>query len=231
MGDSTDWNDISKQLKERFNCFTIDLPGHGKNKISYVKKEDYYTEITSRLELFAPFLGHGYSMGGRILLDLRNKYSHLFSHLILESVNPGLDSKEERDHRLSSDQKLLLNTEKDLNKLAFLDKWYDSPLWGNLKKHKHYSELINKKLLKTDWTLWQKSLNLFSIGLQTSYWKMLKTEKNLTLLSGSRDKKYTLINKKLYSHNKKINLIIILDSGHNIHYESPEKVIHTYFAN
>lgn len=121
LGVKEDWNEMITILKGSYDCLAIDLPGHG--------KEPYCDKILENIKILVqqssqkPIL-IGYSMGGRIALQLRKHVSAL----IILSAHYGLETKEEKANQLHRDhlwsEKLLT-----LPIQAFLKEWYAQPLF------------------------------------------------------------------------------------------------------
>lgn len=74
-GDITQWTKVAEELKERFKCILIDLPGHGASTKSSTDFDTYdYAEFVikflSKLNIKDPLTLLGHSMGGRIAIVL-----------------------------------------------------------------------------------------------------------------------------------------------------------------
>jgi 2-succinyl-6-hydroxy-2,4-cyclohexadiene-1-carboxylate synthase len=72
MGSAEDWVETVAELKERYYCLAVDLPGHG-SSLGLAYPDSYTIEGAARavcdlldsLGISAPVLA-GYSMGGRL---------------------------------------------------------------------------------------------------------------------------------------------------------------------
>ena len=225
MGESSEWAYFTENLKGKYNCFTVDLPGHGKNISTFENKEEYFRIINPILKSLSPFTGYGYSLGGRVILDLFKIDRDIFTYIFLESVHSGLDTLEEKEKRISSDKNLLMKTETDFEKNIFLQQWYDNSMWGNIKDHSNFTSMILKKINFSNWKGWQLALNLFSIGKQENHKVLINNLKHATLLSGEKDNKYQKLNSLFQSSNPSINILCIKDSGHNVHLEKNDEIL------
>ena len=127
------------QVVEKLDCtvVTLDLPGHGKSTFNSLSA-DY--DIGDWCEDFNEILDFsdigkinlcGYSMGGRLATAFASKYPEKINKLILESASYGIESKEEREGRLSEDLKLCNLIETDFP--AFVQKWESSPLFSEVR--------------------------------------------------------------------------------------------------
>lgn len=188
LGSKSDWEPVMSYLKG-WQCIGIDLPGHNKAPFS------------ENIEIPYPYFHLvGYSMGGRLAVQYREKHPEKIASLTLLSTHPGLNTVEEKKIRKESDQKwakLLLELPID----DFLSRWYDQPLFKpfkpdfTMRKNHNVDELV-------------KAFCHFSLSNQKRY--DLKD-----VLVGSRDHKFL----SLYER-----AVIIENSGHAIHLENPEDV-------
>ncbi|WP_372654931.1 alpha/beta fold hydrolase [Halobacteriovorax sp.] len=224
MGDKDDWSEIINILKDEFFCLCIDTPGHGENK-----KVDYQTlnEYQEEFKHFTNLLNHkfslvGYSQGGRIAQGLILNGLNV-EGLILESTSPGIVDEEERERRYKTDLKMFKNVTNQDELKKFLIYWYQNPLFGELKNHPHFNGLLQRKI-SIDWKLWQKSMNVFSVGNQPDYREGLSRLKGLKGLTicGENDHKY-IASSMEYKTKYKFEFSKISKAAHNTHFENPQE--------
>lgn len=208
LGVKEDWEELLTFFETDFFCIAYDLPGHGNAPYSDQILKDLETIVHKQ---FAEKpLCIGYSMGGRIALQLQ----HLFSALFLLSAHPGQLTKEERDARAKTDaiwyQKLLL-----LPFSNFLIEWYAQPIFSSL----HNSPALYKELLAR--RMRQNPHFLASVLKQLSpaVLPSVETFSSPTLfLYGNQDWKYQQIYCKLPST---VAVGCVEGCGHLIHLENP----------
>lgn len=143
LGDKDDLKKISEGLDERFSLLFIDLPGHGQTKIEhFYSTQDIFQKLSDFILLFheSPIL-YGYSMGGRIALQLALHFLKV-NTLILESTGLGLENREEQMKRQKED---LLLFKKGQNTEDFLHQWYKNSLFSIFRDHPSYLENIERK--------------------------------------------------------------------------------------
>jgi 2-succinyl-6-hydroxy-2,4-cyclohexadiene-1-carboxylate synthase len=122
LGCKEDWNDILPFFATRYYCIAIDLPGHGASEYC----EDIVGAVRALIGINKPTL-IGYSMGGRIALQLQphaKKLAILSAHL-------GLQTQKEKEERWELDKawsKKLLHLPFE----TFLEQWYAQPLFQPL---------------------------------------------------------------------------------------------------
>ncbi|MBW4671641.1 MAG: 2-succinyl-6-hydroxy-2,4-cyclohexadiene-1-carboxylate synthase [Cyanomargarita calcarea GSE-NOS-MK-12-04C] len=229
MGNVHEFNEVISLLSNDFYCLTIDLPGHGKTQV--IGGDDCYTmastahaliKLLDELKIPKSFL-IGYSMGGRLALYLTLHFPQRFLKVILESASPGLAEETERLERIKRDEqiarKLARSTAADFT--AFLSNWYNQPIFGNIKNHPQFQQLIEVRSQNTPIEL-TKSLRHMGTGCQPSLWEKLKSNTNPLLLTvGEYDDKFVAINQQIANICKYTQFQIIANSGHNIHFENP----------
>ncbi len=226
MGDTSDWKTIVDKISDQCFMILIDLPGHGKTQSnSYTDQQQFLDELqmfSSQFKNHTP-TGVGYSMGGRLLLQLENQTPGLFKSLLLESVHPGIQDDSERIERLKKDETLLDGLFTTAKFRDFLDSWYDLPLFQGIKDNKNYENMVRHKLQATPSEL-QQGLNLLSTGHQTDCREVFKTGKTpITYIAGGRDSKYAEFAKEIASYgNSMVEVGISAGNCHNIHFESPD---------
>ena len=226
MGNSQVFKEVIALLGNRFSYLIVDLPGHGQTKVT--GKDDLYNmqntaqaliELLDKLAIKKCFL-LGYSMGGRLALYLALHFPQYFSKVVLESASPGLKTETQRTQRVNQDLKLAQQLESTDFEL-FLTKWYYNPLFASLKKNPQFSELLAKRLQNNPLEL-ARSLRNLSTGLQSSLWEKLPDNKiPMLLLAGELDRKFVEINTEMANLYDRIQLTIVADCGHNIHFENP----------
>ncbi|AFY59057.1 2-succinyl-6-hydroxy-2,4-cyclohexadiene-1-carboxylate synthase [Rivularia sp. PCC 7116] len=228
MGNIHEFDEAISLLTDEFYCLNIDLPGHGKTKIldddcyKMPKIADALINLLNELQIERCFL-IGYSMGGRLALYLTLKFPQRFHKIILESASPGLITDRERLERVKRDEqiarKLARSVEKD-DFRKFLDNWYNQQIFGNIKNHPHFEQMIENRLQNNPKKL-AKSLQLMGTGVQPSLWDKLKENKKpILLLVGENDSKFVEINRKMFAVNQLCKLKIIKKAAHNIHLEN-----------
>ncbi len=219
MEDLTDMTPLVDKDLEVAYLF-VDLPGHGKTKTSNFKdREEVFLILKNLIQFYQKdrdLLLYGYSMGGRIALELSVLYLKPKT-LFLESAYLGLESNDLKASRLVADRKLLTSPDLDLKK--FFKTWYENPIFGKYNSSLHYENDVNKKLF-FDKNQWQESMEFFSPGasplLQSEIISKV-IDLNILGITGSDDKKYSqhYNQKKEKLHN--FLSFEVLNAGHNPH--------------
>lgn len=228
MGNSHEFDEAIALLSNDFYCLTVDLPGHGKTQI--LGGDECYTmantaqaliKLLDNLKITQCFL-IGYSMGGRLALYLTIHFSHRFSKVILESASPGLLTEAERAERVKRDEQIARKLERSGSRsdfAAFLANWYNQAIFGSIKNHPQFQQLIEIRLENKPVEL-AKSLRWMGTGCQPSLWEKLKENVTpLLLLVGEYDEKFIDINTKMNSICE-CQLKVVNHARHNIHFEN-----------
>lgn len=229
MGNSHEFDETIFLLKDDFYCLNIDLPGHGKTQVC--GDDDCYTMATTadavinlleELEVSRCFLV-GYSMGGRLALYLTLHFPEVFDRVILESASPGLPTAKERLERSKRDGQIARKLARIIQQddfSQFLDNWYNQPVFGNIKNHPRFEQMIENRLQNNPSEL-AKSLKLMGTGVQPSLWENLQDNQvPLLLLVGNNDQKFVEINRKMAQITDSCELKMIDNTAHNIHFEN-----------
>ena len=228
MGSSSVFDHIIPQIATFANPVTIDLIGHGKTETpadpALYKTEHQITQLKSilkRLRFERLFL-YGYSMGGRLALQLATAHPDFFSGLILESAHCGLSSDIEKKSRAVTDQKRANEILTD--KHSFLDKWSALPLFEKTPepfktKYRTISEEQNPQQMAN-------SLREFGSGVMPSIChKLPSLHLPVHLVAGSQDPAYVSRMTKMNEQISDSDLHIVNNAGHRIHTDQPEKLL------
>ncbi|BAZ41517.1 alpha/beta hydrolase fold protein [Calothrix sp. NIES-4101] len=232
LGDRHEFNPIISSINLDYSYLIIDIPGHGETQV--LGGEEYYSMSNiaagiisllddlyiNKCDLF------GYSMGGRLALYLAIYYPDRFSKLILESASPGLESQTERNERIKQDTGIArklerINTQEDFTN--FLVNWYSQAIFGNIKNHPGFEQLIINRLQNNPQEL-AKSLRFMGTGCQPSLWEKLRQNQIPTLLlAGEDDPKFIDINEKMQNICRFCQFTIIPKAAHNTHLENTDE--------
>ncbi len=221
LGQKEDWDFLRAQLP--FPSCAIDLPGHGESPIA----EDIALAVKGQIPS-ADFV-IGYSAGGRVALELKERFPKDFGKLILISAHTGLKSEEERKERWKIDQQWIeMLTCAPFE--SFLEKWYDQKLFQSLKNSTYFSALLERRK-KQNPTFLAQFLLQYSIAKK----KPSQVYPGTIFICGEEDLKYATAYRRL---NRLHTTYEIKNAGHAIHLENPkacakviEKEINEYYRN
>lgn len=218
-GSKEDFYSLGEEFKKTYSLLFIDLPGHGLTKADeFFSTRDVLKKLSLFIRLFSQEpIFYGYSMGGRIALQLSLHYL-LPKKLILESAGPGLATEEECKKRREKD---LLMFDGFSSTENFLEFWYKNDLFKNYRESKTYKNDIQKKS-SHDLSEWKKSQLTLSQGcfpLQKDNLSAMQVAAfPVYYLYGSADLKY-----KAYAPLFP-NSYEIADASHNPHKTHPAEM-------
>lgn len=227
-GSSGDFLGMPDTIISNYRCLIPDLPGHGKTQVLEAESSFTATGQIALLKQWLDFLGlskvhlFGYSMGGRLALQLASQNSHQLHSLILISTTAGIKEETARLERAKADDHLaqtILNSDP----VDFLTTWLAQPLFqGIANKGQDFiaHEILRRLPLNPSGLAC--SLKYFSNGVMPSAWHQLIGIKTPTLvIAGSRDQKYRFLALDLVTLLPKATLKI-LPTGHAPLIESPD---------
>ncbi|MBY0413582.1 MAG: alpha/beta fold hydrolase, partial [Bdellovibrionales bacterium] len=200
----------------------IDLPGHGKTSVSNFKnRNDVFFQLKKLIQYYSidhSLIFYGYSMGGRIALELSDTLKP--DLLILESASFGLKTDQEKIQRVNSDRALLSDPQLKLEN--FFLSWYQNPIFGKYNESPIFKEEIKRKLITPNESKseWQKSLEFFSPGLTPDLLadNLLKLKKQKIIgIVGQQDRKYVEHYQDIKSELSSLLVYEIENAGHNPH--------------
>ncbi len=214
LGTKEDFLPMMKDLSSDFFCVSIDLPGHGDSPW----KEDIFSSLIQTVRSFSSeahfFIG--YSLGGRILLHLKEKYPSLFPYAAILSSHPGLSIQKRKTERKQEEEKWIekLRSSKIED---FVDAWYQAPLFASFRKSPHFSTTLERRYKQNPLFL-IKMLEKMSLAKQT--FPSRKTLSSSYFLFGDEDTKYASLYSTLPSY---VRVESLSHTGHALHLERPSE--------
>lgn len=211
LGSKEDWEEVIFPLTRRFCCYCLDLPGHMAAPIA----ENPLAAIVETLDGIGieKTTIVGYSMGGRLALQLGRKYPERFPHQIVLSAHLGLDNENAKRERWALDQKwveLLAKEPMDV----FLEKWYQQPLFTSFRNNTPAFEKAIERRLSHDPKKLSYILSVASLAKQ----EMITDLSRSYFLVGDLDIKFWSPYEKIIPAS---HFTIIPGVGHVAHLENP----------
>jgi 2-succinyl-6-hydroxy-2,4-cyclohexadiene-1-carboxylate synthase len=226
MGSCEDYTKVIALIRSQYYCIAIDLPGHGKTKVIGEESYDFIDtangiiQLLDCLEIDRTAIT-GYSFGGRLALYLALEYPDRFDRVILESTSPGLATESERRSRIASDAHIIHQLA-TTNFADFVTDWYRQNIFIGIETHADFPALIDRRMTNNPSNL-AKSLKYAGLATQPYLGDRLKVHpRPIVLLVGALDRKFVSIAQTLTQTSPHINLNIILNCSHNIHFQQPD---------
>lgn len=230
MGSGRSFQHIIPDLKRFCNPIVIDLLGHGNTEgaelhYRFSTKEqvaDLIKLISEQLHL--PAFLYGYSMGGRLALQLALQRQDLFSGLMLESSTFGIEGETERQARQALDAKrsddLLGNFE------GFLENWKAMPLFESPATSKQLLDQVDE-IQRHQNPLWLANcLQGFGTGTMPCVrGRLTELILPVQLITGEKDAKFIHLNQQMKKELQNAQFQTVKNAGHRVHLDQPEVLI------
>ena len=207
-----------------------DLVGHGRSSVP--DDLDAYTveSMTRHVLVVADALGcktfHlvGYSMGGRIALNLGCHFGHRLRSLVLIGATAGLADRQCRVDRRRGDEDLAQQIEADFE--HFVDRWMGNPLFsGQERLGAEFLAAARAQRLANDPNGLAKSLRAAGTGSMSPMHGLLsRCDVPTLLVVGRDDEKFQTVAADLSVALPHSSTAIISGAGHAAHLEQPAVV-------
>jgi 2-succinyl-6-hydroxy-2,4-cyclohexadiene-1-carboxylate synthase len=227
MGSRHDWDPVIERLARTRRCIAVDLPGHGET--GDPADESLWTPegCVSALARLLPADGGGsvagYSLGGRLALQLAIEHPLAVARAALVSASPGIAGECGRAQRRNIDEGQARRLEEG-GLEVFLEEWYRQPLFAALREHPRFPEVLERRR-RNNARLLARSLRQMGAAIQRSLWRDLPALRvPLLLLAGERDEKFTDLAFDMAARCRAAEAVIVRGRGHALVEEDPEAV-------
>lgn len=227
-GSAGEWADLTPHVAPVRDVIAVDLIGHGRSSApadpARYSIEACLVDLLALLDALgierADVLG--YSMGGRVALQLAAAAPARVRSLILESASPGIADEAERAARAASDDALAARVEAE-GLAWFVDHWASIPLFASQASlPAGVRAALRERRLRGSATGYANSLRGMGAGRQSSLWERLpELGRPALLVSGELDVKYVAINTRMAELLPAARHALIRGAGHAVHLEQP----------
>ena len=228
-GSIASWAPHLDALAGRFSVIAIDLPGHGESGVpadpGRYRMEQCVSDLLAlfdRLNIAQAAL-LGYSMGGRVALNLAIAAPERIRALVRERTSPGIAHPGERLARQRSDAALAEMIEQEGIK-AFVDYWERLPLFSSqaalpsaIRDRQRTQRLANNSRGLAN--------SLRSIGagvMEPCHDRLGEIQVPVLLITGELDQTYCRLGRAMAEAMATARLVVVPDAGHAAHLERPE---------
>ncbi len=220
------WKDLLGDAGDAIAAKCALLPGHGWKPCAAG------TTLASTATEFARVLAHegsrdllGYSLGGRLALQLAIDHPSAVKRLVLISCIAGVRDPAERAARLARDERLACILEED-GIGPFLAMWESNPSLRPMKPlPQGQIEILRSMRMNQDPLGLAAALRWLGVGTMADLWDRLGAITADTLLiCGEGDQRYVAAMAQMCALIPRARLAVIHGSGHAVHREQPEAV-------
>ncbi|MBM4417968.1 MAG: 2-succinyl-6-hydroxy-2,4-cyclohexadiene-1-carboxylate synthase [Chloroflexi bacterium] len=234
-GRAESWEHLAQGLRSAGRRpLAVDLPGHGGTDV--VEDLARYTlpatarDFAAIIQILggAPIDVLGYSMGGRVALQLALDYPRVVRRLVLESASPGIVDAEARTARVRSDEDLARLLEAE-GISAFVDRWEKVPLFASQDGLALAArERLRATRLSHDPRGLARSLRGGGQGVTPAVHDRLgELAMPVLVIVGECDERYQAIGARLSQSVRNVQTVIVPEAGHTVHLESPARYAST----
>ncbi len=214
-GDS--FEEVAEGLASCYEVVLVDLPYHGRSAGAPA------ADISHAARLLAESCGSatyvGYSMGGRICLELALAEPDRVRALVLVSTTAGVEDAVERRTRIEADCALARHVEDLGDVRAFLDEWLSQPLFAELPRERADLE---SRLANEAPSLAASLIHLGTGTMQARWDRLGEIVVPALVVAGERDTKFTALAERIATGiGPSATLAIVEGAGHAVPFERP----------
>ncbi len=208
------WDPVYQGLPQGREIVAVDLPGHGGSSPLGM---DFVTTAAAVGQAGGRGAYSGYSMGGRLCLQLGLDRPDLVTALVLTGASPGLADPAARAARRRADEILADEIEAE-GTAVFIDQWLRQPLFAGL--HPTPDDVAARRANPADGLA--SALRTLGTGAQEPLWARLgELTMPVLVVVGEGDAKFRAIGEEMVASMKQAAMATISGAGHAAHLERP----------
>ena len=226
-GSGDSWRSLVEALAGEFTTLAVDLVGHARSGHPEALDRYRMRRAVDDLAAMLRALGFeraawlGYSLGGRVALEIAVHRPEVVSALVLEGATPGLATPVERAERVAADEALAQRLERE-GLEAFVDYWQSIALWDSQRRtltDDQRAALRRGRLAHHPVGL---AGSLRGMGTGAQEWvgdRLPEVRVPVLLTAGTLDVKFSAIAREMAAAIPDATLRLIDDAGHAAHLE------------
>ncbi len=213
------WDGVTASLdRERYLPLAVDLPGHG--EATDCERPITFAGCVAAVLAQAPerFTLCGYSLGGRIALQLALAAPERVIRLVLVSSSPGIADPAERARRRADDARLAEELER-VPFEQFIERWRTQPLFAG--EPPAVAELARADHRRNRPDALAAVLRGIGSGEMEPLWgRLAQLSMPVTLVVGERDGKFVALGRRMAEEMSAAELTVA-EGGHGLPLENP----------
>src|SRR5919204_3953194 len=215
------WAPVAAALGERYRPLAPDIRGHRsageKRPITMGVCVRDIAEAAPEHSALA-----GYSMGGRLALEVALALPDRVERLALIGATPGIEDPAERARRRDDDERMAGEIEASSID-AFARHWADQPVLAGQPPEVRAAAHADR--LRSTPSGLAAALRGIGTGVMTPLWDRLgELSMPVVLMAGERDAKFVAIAERMAAAIPRAELVVVPGAGHAAHLEAPELV-------
>ena len=216
LGSPADWAETLAALRPGIACDCVSLAELGCESVHAAARA-----LAERLARTPCDLLVGYSMGGRIALELAALRGELAPRLLLLSASPGIVDPDERLRRAREDDARAAEILRD-GLEAFVARWYALPLFAPFAAHPSFSATRLRRA-QGEAAFWARCVAGCSPGRTDARWDTLRAAAASTVVAaGARDERYAALLARAAETAPGLSVELVPHAGHVLPLEAPE---------
>lgn len=216
------WDAVIAHLPpERYSPLALDLPGHGSE--AQAPPPITFEGCVSHVLAHSPesFVLVGYSMGGRVALNVALAAPERVSRLVLISTTAGIEDSQERADRRARDRRLAEQIEQGTIE-GFIERWRSQPMFA--QDPPEVDALARAEMARNRAASVAAALRGIGTGEMDPLWdRLAELSMPVTIVVGERDEKFRALAARMVRVLASAELVL-LSGGHVLPLESPEAV-------
>jgi 2-succinyl-6-hydroxy-2,4-cyclohexadiene-1-carboxylate synthase len=232
MGGPRSVEALVHHLPDAFTVRVVTLPGHGDRPFmptdaTWPELMDAVASEVAPRGAGANELLVGYSMGGRVALDLATRLEDAFTHVIAVSADLGLADAAARASRVAEDETRATEIERD-GLEAFVDRWQALPLFASQARlpARTLDAQRRMRLANTEAGLAWALRHLGTGRMPDLRAPLGASSVAVTFAAGSLDAKFTKLAEEGARLAQRGDWAAFHDVGHNVPLEAPKRLAH-----
>jgi 2-succinyl-6-hydroxy-2,4-cyclohexadiene-1-carboxylate synthase len=228
-GSAATWRPLVEVLAPAFTTLSVDLVGHGESdapaELEHYRMRPAVDDLAAllRAQGFERATWLGYSLGGRVALQVGVHRPDVVSSLVLEGATPGLADEAERAARVRADEELADRIERD-GLEWFADYWGALPLWDSQREtlsEEQRAALRRQRLAQRPVGLANSLRGMGTGAMEPVHGRLQEVEAPVMLITGALDAKFTEIAGEMAQTLRDVTMAQVAGAGHAAHLERP----------